>query len=192
MGAFQKLDKKFRKLRKEKEKVVRGIIKEARQAMKETKSILKCARMTPEPMSDEMLNQLESLPEELCGPHELNRAVTEIRRLREVTKLQGYSIRLHGQDCRQQQRVIEELKEDETEMLRKLSAANAQLREWKILIAELEARVAQLTINREGLLPAWQKQRESLRGRIAHLEAELSNERIDSQKWRDYCETKRD
>ena len=116
----------------------------------------------------------------------------EIRRLREVTKLQGYSIRLHGQDCRQQQRVIEELKEDETEMLRKLSAANAQLREWKILIAELEARVAQLTINREGLLPAWQKQRESLRGRIAHLEAELSNERIDSQKWRDYCETKRD
>jgi len=37
---------------------------------------------TPEPMSDELLNQLESLPEELCGPHELNRAVAEIRRLR--------------------------------------------------------------------------------------------------------------
>jgi len=79
--------------------------------------------------------------------------------------------------------------ERSVEELRDLEDRHADMAiKYRARITELEARVAQLTADREGLLPAWQKQRESLRSIIASLGAELSHERIDGQKWRDYCE----
>ena len=118
---------------------------------------------TPEPMSDERLAELEESP--LADAED---AAAEIRRLREV---------MNQRELDTMQTLIDRASDCDKHLKR---------------IDELEVKVTQLAADREGLLPAWQKQRESLRGRIAHLEAELSNERIDGQKWRDYCNESRD